>query len=91
MARGRSSNGRATALQAEGSEFKSPRLHVMKLYEDYYWLKVEYVDKKKSAKEIGEYCGVTEMTIWNHLKKANLLKYRGKGRKLGPRVIKKRF
>jgi hypothetical protein len=60
-----------------------------KLYEDPFWLHTQYVTKKKSAKEIADFCNVTEMTVWNWLKKFDLLKKRGKGRVLGARTVKK--
>jgi hypothetical protein len=56
-----------------------------KAYNDPQWLREEYVTKRKTAKEISELCGVTEMTIYNALKKFDLLKFRGKGRNLGRR------
>lgn len=60
-----------------------------KIYDDPDWLYKEYVTKRRSAKDMGEEQGVTEMTIWNHLKKHDILKFRGKGRNLGQRVIRK--
>lgn len=60
----------------------------MKLYQDRDYLYSEYVIKRKSAKDIGKECGVTEMSIYNWLKKFDLLKFRGKGRTLGQRIVK---
>lgn len=60
-----------------------------KMYEDRDYLYQEYVVRKRKAKEIADDHGVTEMTIYNHLKKNDLLKFRGKGRTLGKRVIRK--
>lgn len=60
-----------------------------KIYEDKSYLYEKYVLKRMTAKEIADENGVTEMTIYNHLKKNDLLKYKGKGRNLGKRVIKK--
>lgn len=60
----------------------------MKLYENRDWLYEQYVLKNKTAKEIAEEVGRTEMTIYNWLLKFDLLRYKGKGRKLGKRVIK---
>jgi predicted transcriptional regulator len=62
-----------------------------KLYHDPDYLKQEYVMQRKTAKEIADENGVTEMTIWNQLKKYDLLKFRGKGRKLAPRRIVRDF
>lgn len=53
-----------------------------KRYKSEVYLYQEYVKKRRTAKDIAEDNGVTEMTIWNWLKKFDLLKYRGKGRKL---------
>lgn len=61
-----------------------------KLYDDYDYLYDQYVKRKKSCKQIADENGVTEMTIYNHCKKHDLLKYRGKGRNLGSRVIRGR-
>lgn len=60
----------------------------MKLYENRDWLYEQYVLKNKTAKEIADEVGRTEMTIYNWLLKFDLLRYKGKGRKLGKRVIK---
>lgn len=60
----------------------------MKLYEDRDWLYQQYVVKQRTAKDIADEVGRTEMTIYNWLLKYDLLKYRGKGRKLGKRVVK---
>jgi len=59
-----------------------------KIYQDRDYLYNEYVLKKKTAAQIGKDCGVTEMSIYNWLKKYDLLKFKGKGRSLGPRVVK---
>lgn len=61
----------------------------MKIYQDRDWLYREYVIKKKNAKEIAEIAGVTEMSIYNWLKKFDLLRYKGKGRNLGKRTVKR--
>lgn len=58
-----------------------------KEYDDYDYLYEEYVTRRRMAKDIAEEHNVTEMTIWNHLKKYDLLKFRGKGRRLGSRKI----
>lgn len=58
-----------------------------KEYDDYDYLHEEYVTRRRTAKDIAEEHGVTEMTIWNHLKKYDLLKFRGKGRRLGSRKV----
>lgn len=63
----------------------------MKIYQDYDYLRNEYVMKKRSAKDIAEDNSVTEMTIWNYLKKFDLLKLRGKGRSLGKRTVRRPF
>lgn len=60
-----------------------------KLYEDPDYLYDEYVKKRKTAAQIGKENDCTEMTIYNHLKKNDLLKYKGKGRTLGRRVVKR--
>lgn len=62
-----------------------------KLYEDIDWLRQEYVIKKRTAKQIAEVCSVTEMTIYNWLLKFDLLKLRGKGRKLGGRTVRRGY
>jgi transposase len=61
-----------------------------KIYTDYDYLYSEYVKKKRSCKEIADEHGVTEMTVYNWCQRHDLLKYRGKGRRLGSRTISKR-
>lgn len=61
----------------------------LKVYADRDYLHNEYVKKRRNAKDIAEEHGCTEMTIYNHLKKHDLLRLRGKGRRLGARTIKK--
>lgn len=61
----------------------------MKIYEDRDWLFEQYVKQGRTAKDIADDVGVTEMTIYNWLKKFDLLRYKGKGRSLGRRVIKR--
>lgn len=63
----------------------------VKPYANYDVLYDLYVKKRKSAKDIGEEFGVTEMTVWNHLKKFDLLKFRGKGRTLGSRNVRRNY
>lgn len=53
-----------------------------KLYKDPDYLYAEYVKKRRTAKEIADDNNVTEVTIWNHLRDNDLLKYKGKGRNL---------
>lgn len=60
----------------------------MKIYENPDWLYEQYVVRGRTAKDIAEEVGRTEMTIYNWLAKYDLLRYKGKGRKLGKRVIK---
>ena len=61
-----------------------------KLYQDKEYLYEEYVKRRRNAKDIAEEHGVTEMTIYNQLKKHDLLRLRGKGRVLGKRVVRGR-
>lgn len=61
----------------------------MKIYEDRDWLYEQYVRKGRTAKDIADDCNVTEMTIYNWLKKFDLLKFKGKGRTLGKRFVKR--
>jgi transposase len=61
----------------------------LKIYEDRDWLFEQYVKQGRTAKDIADDVGVTEMTIYNWLKKFDLLRYKGKGRSLGRRVIKR--
>lgn len=61
-----------------------------KLYADRDYLYKEYVQRRRTAKDIANEHGVTEMTVYNWLKTHDLLKFRGKGRNLGNRVIRKR-
>lgn len=63
----------------------------IKLYQDYDYLYQEYVIRKRNAKDIGEELDVTEMTVYNWLKKFDLLKLRGKGRKLGSRTVRRDY
>ncbi len=63
----------------------------MKLYEDRDWLYEQYVVRGRTAKDIADEVGKTEMTVYNWLKKFDLLKYKGKGRQLGRRVVKREF
>ena len=60
-----------------------------KIYADRDYLYREYVTKRRNCKDIADEFGVTEMTIYNWCKTHDLLKYRGKGRNLGTRVIKR--
>lgn len=53
-----------------------------KIYTDPGYLYEQYVKKRRTAKEIAEDHNVTEVTIYNHLKKNDLLKFKGKGRNL---------
>lgn len=46
----------------------------MKLYQSEVWLRRKYVTEKKTAKEIAEICGVSEMTITRYLDKFKLLR-----------------
>jgi DNA-directed RNA polymerase specialized sigma subunit len=46
----------------------------MKLYQSEPWLRRKYVNEKKTAKEIAEMCGVTEMTVFRHLEKFGLIR-----------------
>jgi DNA-directed RNA polymerase specialized sigma subunit len=46
----------------------------MKLYQNQAWLRRKYVDERKTAKEIADMCGVTEMTIFRHLEKFGLIR-----------------
>ena len=46
----------------------------MKLYQNQVWLKKRYVDERKTAKEISEICGVSEMTIVRYLDKFGLMR-----------------
>lgn len=46
----------------------------MKFYQSPTWLKRKYVDEGKTAKEIAEMCGVTEMTIVRYLDKFGLIR-----------------
>ena len=46
----------------------------MKLYQSKVWLQRKYVTEKKTAKEIAEICGVTEMTIFRYLEKFGLMR-----------------
>lgn len=59
-----------------------------KLYADRDYLYTEYVVKKRKCADIAKDNSVTEMTIYNWCKEHDLLKYRGKGRNLGSRIIK---
>lgn len=61
-----------------------------KIYTDYDYLYREYVTKKRNCADIAKEHGVTEMTVYNWCKQHDLLKYRGKGRNLGTRVVRKR-
>lgn len=66
-------------------------IKVEELYHDRDWLYDQYVRQNKKAKQIGDEVGVGEMTIWNWLSKYDLLKYKGRGRKLGARTIKRDY
>lgn len=46
----------------------------MKLYQNQVWLRRKYVDEKKTAKEIADLCGVSEMTIVRYLDSFNLIR-----------------
>jgi DNA-directed RNA polymerase specialized sigma subunit len=46
----------------------------MKLYQNQVWLRGKYVDERKTAKEIADLCGVSEMTIVRHLDKFGLIR-----------------
>lgn len=46
----------------------------MKLYQNQAWIKRKYVDERKTAKEIAEMCGVSEMTIARYLDKFGLIR-----------------
>lgn len=46
----------------------------MKLYQNEVWLKRKYVDERKTAKEISEMCGVSEMTVVRYLDKFSLIR-----------------
>lgn len=46
----------------------------MKLYQNQIWLRRKYVDERKTAKEIADMCGVTEMTVFRHLEKFGLIR-----------------
>lgn len=46
----------------------------MKLYQNQVWLKRKYVDERKTAKEIADLCGVSEMTIVRYLDKFGLIR-----------------
>jgi len=46
----------------------------MKFYQSEPWLKRKYVVEKKTAAEIAELCGVTEMTILRYLQKYGLIR-----------------
>ncbi len=43
-------------------------------YKSSQWLRKRYVLDKKSLKEIADECGVTEMTVYNWLKKFDLIR-----------------
>lgn len=62
----------------------------VKVYADRDYLYQEYVMRKRNCADIAQEHGVTEMTIYNWCKEHDLLRYRGKGRNLGSRVIRKR-
>lgn len=63
---------------------------VFKIYADRDYLYDQYVKRRRSCKDIAEEHGVTEMTVYNWCKEHDLLRYRGKGRTLGSRIIKGR-
>lgn len=46
----------------------------MKLYKSPTWLKRKYVTERKTAAEIAEICGVTEMTITRYLQEFGLIR-----------------
>jgi transposase len=46
----------------------------MKFYQSEPWLKRKYVEEGKTAKEIADLCGVTEMTILRYLQKYGLIR-----------------
>lgn len=46
----------------------------MKLYQSEVWLRRKYVTEKKTAKEIADLCGVSEMTITRYLDKFGLMR-----------------
>ena len=46
----------------------------MKLYQSEAWMRRKYVTEKKTAKEIAEMCGVSEMTISRYLDGFNLMR-----------------
>jgi DNA-directed RNA polymerase specialized sigma subunit len=46
----------------------------MKLYQNEMWMRRKYVDERKTAKEIAELCGVSEMTIVRYLDKFKLIR-----------------
>lgn len=60
-----------------------------KLYTDRDYLYEQYVKLKRTCKQIADDNNVSEMSVYNWCKRHDLLKYRGKGRNLGARVIKR--
>ena len=46
----------------------------MKLYQSPVWMRRRYVDEGKTAKEIADLCGVSEMTITRYLDKFGLIR-----------------
>lgn len=61
----------------------------MKIYDDRAWLYEHYVSRRMKLTDICELLEknynikITPQAIYNYVKKYDLLKYRGKGRKLG--------
>lgn len=67
----------------------------MKIYQDKNWLYEHYVRRRMNLKDICDLMEknyntkISTQALYNWIKKYDLLKYRGKGRKLGANTQKK--